>query len=53
MAQIKTVDPVEFSQSEPEPTRPTWKTAFGLAAVLGIAYVAAHWHEILASANFS
>ncbi len=43
----------DFTRSEPEPTRPTWGMAVGLAALVGVAQVASHWQEITAFLHLS
>jgi len=50
MAQIQTA---EMSHAEPEPTRPTWRMAFGLAALIAVAQVATHWQDITAYFSFA
>ena len=50
MAQIQTP---EMSISQPEPTRPTWRMAFGLVALVAVAQVASHWQDIAAYFSFA
>jgi len=41
----------ENQQSEPGPTRPTWKMALIVAVIILVAAAATHWDEVSAFAH--